>query len=166
MGFPLGSTLANVFLCHYEKEWLDICPSHFTPIVCRRYVDDIFVPFSSKEHPQSFLDYVNKQPTCIKFTTKTEQNNTFSFFDINITRPNNQFKTYVYRISTFSGVFTQSESYIDQSYKESLIFALLSRFYSICLDDILFHLEVEILRNIFKKNSYPPGIIDLSIRTF
>ena len=30
---PLGSTLANTFVCHYEKEWLDNCSSHFKPIV-------------------------------------------------------------------------------------------------------------------------------------
>ena len=56
MGSPLGFTLANAFLCHYEKEWLDNCPSHFKPIVCRRYVDDIFVLFSSKEHLQPFVE--------------------------------------------------------------------------------------------------------------
>ena len=50
MGSPLGPTLANAFLCHYEKERLDNCPSHFKPIVYRSYVDDIFVLFSSKEH--------------------------------------------------------------------------------------------------------------------
>ena len=44
MGSPLGPTLANVFLCH----WLDYCLSHFKPIVCRRYVDDIFILFSTK----------------------------------------------------------------------------------------------------------------------
>ena len=56
MGFPLGPILANVFICHYEKEWLDNCPSHFKPILNRGYVDDIFVPFSSKEHLQPFED--------------------------------------------------------------------------------------------------------------
>ena len=55
MGSPLGPTLANAFLCHYEKEWLGNCPSHFKPIVYRRYVDDIFVLFSSKEHLQIIL---------------------------------------------------------------------------------------------------------------
>ena len=37
MGSPLGPTLANAFLCHYEKEWLDNCPIHFKrgiPKVC------------------------------------------------------------------------------------------------------------------------------------
>ena len=58
--FPIRSTLANAFLCHYEKEWLDNYPSHFKPIVYRRYVDDIFALFSSKEHLQPFVDYMNK----------------------------------------------------------------------------------------------------------
>ena len=87
MGSPLGPTLANAFLCHYEKEWLDNCPSHFKPIVYRRYVDDIFVLFSSKEHLQSCIDYINKQYWYIKFTFETEQNNTFSFLDTNIIKP-------------------------------------------------------------------------------
>ena len=33
MGSPLGPTLANAFLCHYEKEWLDNCPIHFKPVI-------------------------------------------------------------------------------------------------------------------------------------
>ena len=164
-GSPLGPTLANVFLCYYKKEWLDNCPSHFKPIVYRRCVDDIFVLFSSKEHLQPFVDYMNKQHRCIKFTSETEQNNTFSFLDINITRQNNQLKTSVYRKPTFSGVFTHYESYIDQSYKKSLIFTLLSRCYSICSDYTLFYLEVKKLRKILKKNRCPSGIIELSIRT-
>ena len=60
MSSLLGPTIANAFLCHYEKEWLDNCPSHFKPIVYRSYVDDIFVLFSSKEHLQSFVDCMNK----------------------------------------------------------------------------------------------------------
>ena len=60
MGSPLSPTLANAFLCHYEKEWLHNCPSHFKLIVYRRYVDDILVLFSSKEHLQLFVDYLNK----------------------------------------------------------------------------------------------------------
>ena len=42
MGSPLRPTLANAFLCHHEKEWLENCPSHFKPIVYRRYVDVAF----------------------------------------------------------------------------------------------------------------------------
>ena len=117
MGSPLGPTLANAFLCHYEKEWLDNCPIHFKPVIYKRYVDDIFVLFSSKEHLQLFVDYMNKQHKCLKFTSEAENDNSFSFLDIKITRHNQQFKTSVYRKPTFSGVFTHYESYVDQTYK-------------------------------------------------
>ena len=45
MGFPLGPTLANAFLCYHEKIWLDKCPVEFNPVFYRRYVDEIFVLF-------------------------------------------------------------------------------------------------------------------------
>ena len=118
MGSPLGLTLANAFLCYYEKEWLDNCPSYFKPIVYRRHVDDIFVLFSSKEHLHPFADYMNNQHRWIKFTSETKENNTFSFFDIDITPENSQLKRSVYRKPTFSGVFTHYESYTDQTYKK------------------------------------------------
>ena len=89
---------------------------------------------------------MNNQHRCIKFTSKTKENNTFSFFDINITPENSQLKRSVYRKPTFGGVFTHYESYTDQTYKKSLIFTLLSRCYSMCADFTLFHLEVEKLR--------------------
>ena len=33
MGSLLGLTLANAFMCYYEKKWLDDCPSDFKPNV-------------------------------------------------------------------------------------------------------------------------------------
>ena len=59
MGSPLGPTLANAFLCHYEKEWLDSCPIEFKPKLYKRYVDDIFVMFWSRDHVTKFVDYMN-----------------------------------------------------------------------------------------------------------
>ena len=89
-------------------------------------------------------------------------------FCLQLERPcqNNQLKTSVCRRPTLSAVYTHYESYFDQSYRKSLIFTLLSRCYSICLDYTLFHLEVEKLREIFKKNRYLSGIIEPSIRPF
>ena len=84
VGSSLGPTLANAFLCHYEKEWLDNCPIHFKPVIYQRYVDDIFVLFSSKEHFQLFVDYMNKQHKCLKFTSEAENDNSFSFLDITL----------------------------------------------------------------------------------
>ena len=151
MGSPLGPTLANAFLCHYEKEWLDNCPIHFKPVIYKRYVDDIFVLFSSKEHVQLFVDYMNKQHKCLRFTSEAENDNSFSFLDIKITCHNKQFKTSVYRKPTFSGVFMSYESYVDQTYKKSLIDTLLFCCFSICSDYTSFHLEIENCREILKR---------------
>ena len=35
MGSPLGLTLANAFLVHFEKNWLQNCPCDFKPHYCR-----------------------------------------------------------------------------------------------------------------------------------
>ena len=61
MGFSLRPTLANVFMCHFENIWLENCPSHFKPIVYRRFVDDTFSLFRSKDHVEKFTNYLNKQ---------------------------------------------------------------------------------------------------------
>ena len=66
-------------------------------MICKRYVDYMFVLFSSKEHLQLFIDYISKQHKCLKFTSEAENDNSFSFLDIKITRHNQQCKTFVYR---------------------------------------------------------------------
>ena len=49
MGSPLGPTLANAFLSHYEKNWLERCHQEIKPLFCRKYVDGIFVLFESED---------------------------------------------------------------------------------------------------------------------
>ena len=96
MGSPLGSTLANVFMCHFEKIWLENCPTHFKPIVYRRFVDDTFLLFLTKDHVEKFKNYLNKQHKNIKFTSEIRENGSLSFLDITLTRENNKFVTSVY----------------------------------------------------------------------
>ena len=42
MGSPLGTSVANAFLCHHETKWLNDCPKKFKPKFYKRCVDDIF----------------------------------------------------------------------------------------------------------------------------
>ena len=111
MGSPLGPTLANASLCHYEKNWLNECPSQFKPVVYRRYVDDIFVLFKSKEHLKLFVNYMNSKHKNIKFTFETEDSNNFSLLDVKITPKNKKFVTSIFRKARFSGVFTNYHSF-------------------------------------------------------
>ena len=126
------------FCAIVKKEWLDNCSIHFQPMICKRYINVIFVFYSSKEHLQSFVNYRNKQHKCLKFTSEAKNDTSFSFLNIKIARHNQQFKTSAYRKPTFSGVFTHYESYLDQTYKKPLIDTFLSRCFSICSDYTLF----------------------------
>ena len=162
----LGPTLANAFLCHYEKIWLNECLSQFKTVVYKRYVDDIYVLFKSKEHLKLFVNYMNSKYRNIKFTFETEDSSNFSFLDVKITRQNKRFVTSIFRKATFSGVFTNYDSFISDTYKIGLVHTLLFRFFKICSSMENFHIEVELLRSIFKCNNYPVNIIDQCIKKF
>ena len=93
MGSPLAPTLANAFLCHYEKIWLiNECPSQFKPVVYRRYVDNIFVLFKSKEHLKPCVNYMNSKHN-IKFTFEIEDSKNLSYLHVKIARKNEWFFT-------------------------------------------------------------------------
>ena len=111
-GSPLGSTLANPVLCHFEKQWLFDCPQDFFPNIYRGYVDDTFVTFNSNEQLKKFVEYMNTKHPNIKFTFEHEHNNIFSFLNVKISRENKKLTTSVYRKPTLSGFFTNFKSFI------------------------------------------------------
>ena len=153
MGSPLGPTLANVFMCHFENIWLENCPAHFRPIVYRRFVDDTFLLFRTKDHVEKVKNDLNKQHKNIKFTSEIEENGSLSFLDITITRGNNKFVTSVYRKPTFSGIFTNFESFTPEMHKRGLIETLLHRSFRLCFSYENLHREIETLKSIFKHNN-------------
>ena len=61
MGSPLVPLFANVFMSFHEHIWLQNCPSSFTPVLYRRYVDDCFLLFRSLNHVPLFLKFLNQQ---------------------------------------------------------------------------------------------------------
>ena len=166
MGSPLGPCLANAFLCHHEKTWLNDCPSEFKPIYYRRYVDDIFVLFSSPDHLASFQEYLNKKHANISFTSESEENGRLPFLDVSVSREKDRFVTNVYRKPTFSGVFSNFTSFLPDRYKIGLICTLLFRIFRISSDFSKFHVETKRLKDILLRNGYPSSLIDRLTRTF
>ena len=126
MGSQLGSTLDNVFMCHFQNIWLENCPTQFTPVVHKTYLDDTFLLFCSTEHIEKFKKCLKKQHKDIALPSEIKQNSWLSFLDIKIERATSFFAS-VYRKTTFSGAFTNSESIISKSYKRTLIDTLLNK---------------------------------------
>ena len=149
MGSSLGPTIANIFLSYHEQNWLKNCPCEFKPVIYKVYVNDTLL-FRSKDHTEKFRCYLNCQHPNIKFTSEIEENNSILFLYIKIRRVNNSFSTNIYRKVTFSGVFTNFESFIPVSYKSNLIFTLLFRAFKLCSNFELFHQEIINLKGIFK----------------
>ena len=163
MGSPLGPILANAFLRHYEKEWLDSCPIEFKPKLHKRCVDGIFVMFRSRDHGKNFVDYMNTKHPNIRFTFEIEDQSSFSILDIKIIRNTEKkaFETSVYRKRKFSGVFTKV-----LTYKTGLLETTLIRCFSVCPSNEKFHEEIVKLKEMFNRNSYPEKFIDRCIKNF
>ncbi len=166
MGSPLGPTLANAFLAYHEQHWIDNCPGEFKPVIYRRYVDDVFALFKSTEHIAKFREYLNEQHPNIRFTSEVEQDGNFAFLDVNIESTNGRFVTSVYRKKTFSGVFSNYDSFIARVFKVGLVLTLLHRAHSICSTWALFHEECQNSKSILRRNGYPMSFLDNCIQRF
>ena len=105
MGSHLGPTLANAFQVHFEKKWLQNCPSDFKPHYYWRYVDDIFVLFASPKHLEVFQNFLNDRHANMSFTIDSQNQNRMSLLDIQIIREDEAFTTSVYHKPTFSVEF-------------------------------------------------------------
>ena len=81
MGSPLAPVLANLFMGHHEKDWLQ---KYKGPEVrfYRRYVDDTFCLFNNDNDASQFFDFINSQHTNIKFTMEKEENHKLPFLDV------------------------------------------------------------------------------------
>ena len=64
-------------------------PPDISPKVFKRYVGVIFVMFLCQSHLKDFENYISNNHPNIKFASKFQENDSFSFLDFNITRRNN-----------------------------------------------------------------------------
>ena len=68
---------------------------HFKPLHYRRYVDDSFVVFRSRDYVIPFLEYLNSKHPNSKFTYEIEKDHCLSFLNVNIMFSNGIFSTSV-----------------------------------------------------------------------
>ena len=83
------------------------------------------------------------------------------FLDVNIMFSNGIFSTSVYRKPTFTGLFTNFDSF-----KRGLINTLLFRYFNISSSYATFHAEVGKFKKIMNLNSYPETFFDRIVRSF
>ncbi|XP_023028461.2 uncharacterized protein [Leptinotarsa decemlineata] len=103
--------------------------SHLKPTCWLRYVDDVFViwPHGS-EDLHAFLNHINSSHLDLKFAMEFENNNSFPFLDVLITKPNNSFSYTVYRKPTHTNCYLNGKSHHYPAQLNSVLNSLIHRF--------------------------------------
>ena len=78
MGSPLAPVLANLFMGHHERFWLNSFQDS-SVLFYRRYVDDTFCIFKSEQDAILFFNFINTRHPNIRFTMDKESNRVISF---------------------------------------------------------------------------------------
>ena len=102
----------------------------------------------------------------IKFPLEKENDGCLSFSGINIFHDKGKFVTNVYQEKTFSGVYTNFNSIIPGTYKIGLTESLLPQCFNFFSDFAKFHHEINILKGILYKNSYPRDFVEKCVKNF
>ena len=166
MGSPLGPRFANAFLAHFEKNWLQNWPSDFKHHYYQRYVDDIFVLFTSPKHLEAFVNFLNGRHANMSFTVEREKQNRMSTLDIAIIREDKAFTTSVYRklpLVVFIHIF---DSFFPSTYKFGTVYTLAYRSFQICSSSTKLHNELVCVKETFLKNGYLEDFIDKCFKKF
>ena len=90
----------------------------------------------------------------INFTIEQENIGSLSFLGVKFCRKNNKFVASVYGKPTFSGNFTNYESFNPTYQKRGLLHTLLHWSFNICCDFKAFHFEIDHLKTILRKNNW------------
>jgi len=167
MGSPLGPLFANIFLSHYESEWLQNCP--IKPFLYRRYVDDTLWLLPADSDLSVLMNFMNSRHANMKFTYEAESNDSIHFIGLTITHNScgtntNRYLTSVYRKPTSTSLFMNFNSFVPLMYRLSVFKCLVSRALRLCSTWNLFHLEVNSVRSMLLRNAYPAWLLDRIIK--
>lgn len=164
MGSPLAPVLANLFMAHHEREWLDNYDGNI--LFYRRYVDDTFCLFNTEDDANSFYKFINSRHPNISFTMEKEVDRKLAFLDVFIDNSSSSVITRVFRKKTYTGLLTNFFSFTTFSYKVGLIRTLVDRTFKINNTWTGFHKDVSNLMHILKKNLFPSYLIENTINSY
>ena len=120
MGSTLGPTLRNMFLCHFDQQWMSDCPIDYKPISYRKYVNNTF---SSELHVTKFLNYMGSKYETLSLPSSMKKR-THSLFSV--------FKIFV-KVGNFRYHFIESLHF-------GVFQLILKAFYPYCTNIVLFYL--------------------------
>ena len=148
MGSNLGPTMAAFAM--------NIIESKLTtqPLAYKRYVDDIFAIFASKEEADDFFEKLNSPHSELKFTQENETNESLIFLDVNVIKVNGKIETKWHRKNTNTGIYLNKTACSPMNYKTASIRSLIFRAFKICSTTKLFNDCFNEIMSIFILNGF------------
>ena len=77
----------------------------------------------------------------MSFSIETGKENKLTFLDVEVIHKQGKFATTVHRKPTFSGVYSNFESFLPSVYKFGMVYTLFYRCFHICSNWTQFHTE-------------------------
>ena len=166
MGSPLGPLFANIFLSHYESQWLQESP--VKPFLYKRYVDDTLWLLPANADVPLLMTFMNSRHPNMRFTYEPENNDCINFIGVTITHSSSDnvhgYQTSVYRKATSTSLFSNYNSFTPLIYRLSVFKCLIYRAYHLCSSWSLFHVEISNIRSMLLRNAYPSWVLDRIIK--
>ena len=119
MGSPVSSIIAHFLIENLEMKAFQGYGT--VPRVWKRFVDDVLAAVRKAE-VRRFLDHLNNTHPNILFTIELEQNRSFQFMDVRLTRiPSGALEREVYRQPTYTNRYIHTDSHQPMSMKSAPI---------------------------------------------
>ena len=155
MGTKMAPSFANIFMGALEKSLLSSAPGHLTPLLWKRFIDDIFLIWTHGEESfQTFIKHLNSVHPTIKFeiTHSTKQVN---FLDTTVyITPQNTLATTLYTKPTDCMPLLHQSSHHPKTCKKGLIYSQMLRYRRIITNDKEFQEKAQNLRVILLGRGY------------
>ena len=163
MRSPLGSLMANAFMCKIEKQ---LERENRLPVFYKRFVHDTLTAMPDPEAASEFLVTLNKCHPSIDFTMDLEENGRICFLGMDVIRNGCRLETTVHKKPTDKGLLLHYHSHVDARYKRSLLNTMLNRAFQLLSTWKFIHEECERLKVIFSRLRYPDDLVQSTIRRF
>ena len=160
MGSPLSSVIADFLIENLEMKAFQGYST--VPRVWKRFVDDVLAQVRKAEVGR-FLDQRNNTHPNILFTIELEQNRSFPFMDVRLTR-SGALEREVYRKPTHTNRYIHADSHQPMSVKSAPIRCLVDRAFKVCSSNAIRERELETIRTIMVEKGYKRKFVNKVLR--
>lgn len=161
MGTRVAPNYANIFMGHFEKQF--VYDTNWMALIrCwKRYIDDVFVIWTGSENQlHKFFEYINNVHTTIKFQYEYSFS-TVNFLDVKISMDSlNQLETDVYQKPTDTHTYMHWLSAHPSHLKRSIPFSQALRLRRIVSNNDNLKLRIEEYKNYFMASGYKKKLLD------